>query len=328
MIWCRLQMQPVRDRRGVSAAYDATVEDISERIASGEELQTAQVDLSGARDDLLRSQKMASAGELASGVAHETNTPIQYIGDNIRFITEAFESLLETHTASNELAAAARGVLDDAVVDRYGSAVADADVEFLFEEIPESGRQALEGVGKVAEIVRALKSFAHPGGDVKAPIDLVQTIRDVSTVARNEYKYVADLELIFDPDAAEMYGFSGKLSQAPLNIVVNAAHAIGATAGDDRTARGRITIETRGEDEWVEIRISDTGTGIPLEVVDRIFDPFSTTKEVGRGLGQGWAIARSVVVEHHCGEILVETEPGSGTTFVLRLPRGCADGDS
>ncbi len=328
MIWCRLQIQPVRSRRDVIAAYDATVEDISGRIASDEELERAHVDLSGVRDDLLRSQKMAAVGELASGVAHEINTPIQYIGDNIRFITEAFESMLETHTASVALAEAARGVLEDDVVDRYESAVADADVEFLFEEIPESSRQALEGVGKVAEIVRALKSFAHPGGDVKAPVDLAQTIRDVSTVARNEYKYVADLELVFDPDAGEFFGFSGKLSQALLNIVVNASHAITAAAGDDLTARGKITIETRAAGEFVEIRISDTGTGIPQDVVDHIFDPFFTTKEVGKGSGQGLAIARAVVVEHHCGEILVETEPGAGTTFILRLPRGCADDDS
>ena len=109
--------------------------------------------------------------------------------------------------------------------------------------------------------------------------------------------------------------------------MVNAAHAISAAAGDDLAARGKITIETRCDGEWVEIRISDTGTGIPQDVVDRIFDPFFTTKEVGKGSGQGLAIARSVVEEHHCGEILVETEPGSGTTFVLRLPRGCADGD-
>jgi signal transduction histidine kinase len=199
-------------------------------------------------------------------------------------------------------------------------------VSYLDEEIPKALTQALEGVTRVATIVRAMKDFAHTGGSNKTPVDLNRALESTLTVARNELKYVADVETDFGSlPLVECH--AGEVNQVFLNLLVNAAHAIGDVVHESE-ARGTIRIRTRCEGDAVVIEIADTGTGIPEAVRAKIFDPFFTTKEVGRGTGQGLAIARSIVVEKHGGALTFETEAGRGTTFFIRLPIGGGTGDA
>jgi signal transduction histidine kinase len=192
------------------------------------------------------------------------------------------------------------------------------DLDDLENEIPQSINQALSGVKRVAKIVQAMKDFSHPGTDTKVSIDINRAIDSTLTVCRNEWRYVAEVQTDFDTCLPHVSCMPGEFNQAILNIVVNAAHAI----GDKLNGKGKgvIAVKTRQKGDKVEIRISDTGTGIPESAREKIFEPFFTTKEVGKGTGQGLAIARSVVVDKHQGEITFETEMGQGTTFIIRLP--------
>ena len=253
---------------------------------------------------LLQAQKLEAIGQLAAGIAHEINTPTQYIGDNVRFVRDAFEDIA--------------GLVDMPAGTETSTAV---DVAYLCEEIPRALDQALEGIRLITEIVRAMKEFSHPDGSEVELTDLNHRVIATTTVCRNEWKYVAELTLDLDPELPSVPCFPGPLNQALLNIVVNAAHAI-SERKDLEGGKGRITVSTRRDGDWVEIRIGDTGVGIPEAIRGRIFDPFFTTKEVGKGTGQGLAIAYNVVVKKHKGEIHVESDVGDGATFTLRLPRG------
>ncbi|MCP9447511.1 MAG: HAMP domain-containing histidine kinase [Nitrospira sp.] len=194
-----------------------------------------------------------------------------------------------------------------------------ADLDYVTEEIPRAIAQTMEGVDRVAKIVRAMKDFAHPGGDEKAFGDLNKAIESTVTVTRNEWKYVADLKTDLAPDLPLVPCLLSEFNQVIMNMIVNAAHAIGdVVKGTGR--KGVIAITSRRDGQFAEIRIADTGTGIPEQIRHKIFDPFFTTKEVGKGTGQGLAIARSVVVDKHRGSITVESEVGKGTTFIVRLP--------
>ncbi len=269
---------------------------------------------------LSQSQKLESIGQLAAGIAHEINTPTQYVGDNIRFMQDSFADLAKLLQKYRQLLAEAKagGAFPELVAD-IENAEAEADVDFVVEELPAAIEQSLEGVGRVSAIVRAMKEFSHPGVEEKSAVDINRAIDSTVTVARNEWKYVADLKTDFAPDLPPVPCYAGEFNQAILNIIVNAAHAIADAVGEDG-GKGLITISTRRDGDWVEIRVSDTGTGIPEAARPRIFDPFYTTKEVGRGTGQGLAISHSVIVEKHKGNISFETEMGQGTTFIIRLP--------
>ena len=276
---------------------------------------------------LAQAQKLESIGHLAAGVAHEINTPIQYMGDNTRFLDESFRNLDRVLRSYETLAAAAEtsGLLPEQV-QQVRQTEDDADLEYLHGEIPRAIQQSGEGVERVATIVRAMKEFSHPGSAEMKAIDLNHAIESTLTVSRNEWKYVADAVTEFDPNLPAVRCLPAEFNQAMLNLVVNAAHAIADLPGRG-TNKGRITIRTRREGEWAEIRIGDTGTGIPEAVRGRIFTPFFTTKEMGRGTGQGLAIAHTVVVTKHGGTLSFETEEGRGTTFIVRLPiEGCPPG--
>jgi signal transduction histidine kinase len=172
-----------------------------------------------------------------------------------------------------------------------------------------------------------MKEFSHPAVD-KAPHDLNRAIASTITVASNEWKYVADVTTDFDADLPLVPVMPGAFNQVILNILVNAAHAIGAVVAEAPATRGVIRVSTRKLANWVEIRIQDSGGGIPEGVRDRIFDPFFTTKEVGKGTGQGLAIAHDVIVKKHHGAINVESAVGVGTTFILRLPLELSETDT
>jgi PAS domain S-box-containing protein len=268
---------------------------------------------------LLQAQKLESIGQLAAGVAHEINTPVQYVSDNCRFLSESFLTLQEVLAGYNELLESVKptGLLPVAV-ERLEKKIHESDLEFLADEIPKAIHQSVDGLERVAQIVRAMKEFAHPGLDEKAPTDLNRAIGNTLAVCRNEYKYVAQLETAFEPDLPPVYCLVGEINQAVLNLVVNAAHAISdAKRG---AGEGLIRVSTARAGDLVEIRISDNGTGIPDAIRNKVFDPFFTTKEVGRGSGQGLALARHTIVKKHHGSLNFETVENGGTTFILRIP--------
>jgi PAS domain S-box-containing protein len=267
--------------------------------------------------------KMESIGHLSAGIAHEIKTPLQFIGDNLRFLQQSGAGILEVFAASQGLCAALRAGGDPApllaAARTLGGAVEGADLEYLTEEIPKAIAQALDGVDRVTTIVKALKEFSHPDSGRMLMANLRQVIESTLNVARNEYKYVAEIVTHFDPDLPDVECVQGEISQVVLNLVVNAAHAIADLM--QRTERkGTITVSTHLAGGAAEIRIADTGTGIPEAAQPHIFDPFFTTKEVGKGTGQGLAMAHTIVVKNHRGGIAFETAAGVGTTFIVTLP--------
>ena len=285
-------------------------------------VQVTARDITGrdeAEMELRHAQKLESVGRLASGIAHEINTPIQFVGDNTRFLQDSFAGLKNLLISYQELraAAASHSVTPELLV-KVRESEEEADCEYLLEEIPKALTQTLDGVTRVATIVRAMKEFAHPEGKEMAAADLNRALLSTLTVARNELKYVADVVTDFG-DLPLVVCNIGDLNQVFLNLLVNAAHAIGEVV-EGSGNKGTIRVSTTVEGNSVLISIADTGGGIPEAIRGRIFDPFFTTKEVGRGTGQGLTIARTVVVDRHKGALTFESEVGKGTTFYIRLP--------
>lgn len=299
---------PFRNRSGRIEGVLMVARDITERKSLELQLRTAQ--------------KLESIGQLAAGIAHEINTPTQFIGDNIRFVRDAFIDLQGFFTASARLLEAARRqAVTPELIGEVEAARAAADTDYLLEEVPKAIGQSIEGVDRVAKIVRAMKEFSHPGTESKTLLDLNHAIESTLTICHSEWKYVADLVADLDPTLPLVPVLPGEFNQVILNLVINAAHAIADVMGDGAKGRGTLMVSTRAMADSVEVRIRDTGTGIPEKIRERIFEPFFTTKGVGKGTGQGLAIARSVVVDKHGGTIHFETETGKGTCFVIRLPR-------
>jgi len=273
----------------------------------------------GLEAELRQAQKLESVGRLASGIAHEINTPIQFVSDSCFFVHESFKALFGlVRGYADLLEEAARGG-DQAGLRRAAAALEEeADLGYLITSVPKSIETMGDGLTRVAELVAGMKTFAHPDQKEKVMVDLNHALTSTLVIARNEYKYVADLQTDL-ADLPQVLCHAGEINQVILNILVNAAHAIGdRVRGTDR--RGQIAIRSRVEGDAVLISISDSGGGIPPEIQPRIFDPFFTTKEVGKGTGQGLAIARSVVVDKHGGELSFVSERGKGTTFHIRLP--------
>jgi len=269
--------------------------------------------------ELRQAQKLEPVGRLAAGIAHEINTPIQFVGDNTRFLQESFESLQSLLSKYQELRSSfATGTASPEFLAEVQRLEEESDCPFLLAEVPQALKQTLEGVERVATIVRAMKEFAHPEGKQMAANDINRALLSTLTVARNELKYVANVETEFG-DLPPVVCNIGDLNQVFLNLLVNAAHAIGQ-AVQDTGERGTIRVRTQADGSTVLVTISDTGCGIPEANRSKIFDPFFTTKEVGHGTGQGLAISRSVVVDRHKGTLSFESEVGKGTTFYVRLP--------
>lgn len=261
-------------------------------------------------DDLRRAQRLESLGTMAGGIAHELNTPIQFVTDNTNFLGDAFK----------DLAAAIAALKDGVPPEIYEATAKQFDLDYLFEEAPKAIEQSREGLKRVAEIVLAIKRFSHPTSAGKEDNDLNQIIQTTVLVSKNQWKYVAELELELANDLPRVKSNAGELNQVLLNLIVNAAHAIedkGAGAG-----MGKIRIVTRSVPGGVECSVSDSGVGIKPELRDKIFDLFFTTKAPGRGTGQGLALVHSIVTQSHGGRIAVESEPGRGTTFTFSLPTG------
>ncbi len=270
---------------------------------------------------LVQAQKLESIGQLAAGIAHEINTPTQYVGDNIEFLQTAFESLNDlAQVFQNLVTEAGKGHVPKECAAKIENALEEAHLDFLAEQVPRAISQSLEGVERIASIVLAMKEFSHPGTAEKVSVDLNQCIKSTITVSRNEWKYVANVTTDLQPNLPPIPGLPAELNQVILNMIVNAAHAISDVAANNENEKGEIAISTRLDGKWVEMRIRDTGSGIPEAIRERVFDPFFTTKEVGRGTGQGLAIAHNAIVDKHGGTITLESEIGRGTTFIVRLP--------
>jgi PAS domain S-box-containing protein len=274
---------------------------------------------------LRQAQKLEAIGQLAAGIAHEINTPTQYVGDNTNFLKESWASLAPLLTAMRKVRAeAGTGAVGEDTLRQFDDCWEQADLLYLESEIPRAIEQSLDGIQRVAKIVRAMKEFSHPGTEEKRPLDVNKAIETTITVARNEWKYVSEVVTNLDPSLPPVPCHAGEFNQVILNLLVNAAHAIRQAVGDGSQSKGTITLTTRREQDWAEILIQDTGAGIPEAIRSRIFEPFFTTKAVGEGTGQGLALAHSAVVRRHGGKIWFETEVGKGTTFFIRLPLAAA----
>ena len=271
--------------------------------------------------ELRQAQKLEAIGQLSAGIAHEINTPVQYARDNVIFVQQSWQAI-------DELLAMARVMTMEAVINgsrlpssvEFDSRCAEIDLDYLQKDVPAALVQSLEGLERVAKIVRAMKEFSHPGSTEKTPININRAIESTIDVARSEWKYVADVTTDFDDSLPPVPCYASEFNQVILNLLVNASHAIGSVIKENPQSNGMITFTTRHEETWAEIQIRDTGEGIPEEISNKVFEPFFTTKEVGKGTGQGLSLAHSVIVKKHAGKIWFESIVGKGTTFFIRLP--------
>lgn len=271
---------------------------------------------------LTRAQKLESVGQLAAGIAHEINTPIQYLRDNTLFMKDEFLNIKHLLTEFQRLLEVTVGFAPaESLRSEILSMIKKIDLPYLVEEIPMALSQSFEGAESVARIVRSMKSFSHPGSVERSLTDINEAIESTVTVSRNEWKYVSEVKLNLASNLPQVECFPGELNQVLLNLIINAAHAICAKTNSGKEGRGTITITTCMLGDSVEVGVSDTGTGIPKEIREKIFDPFFTTKEVGKGTGQGLAMVYDVITKRHGGTFTATNiEEGSGAEFALTLP--------
>ena len=314
LYWEKATITPVIDKSGSITNYLAIKEDITEQKALEKEHQMLEIEINQAR-------KLEAIGSLAAGIAHEINTPIQFVGDNTNFLSDSFKSLMsliETYKYLWQRAntGAAMAELNREIID----AEQNVELGYLQEEIPSAIEQTLDGVKRVTKIVRAMKDFAHNDQGEKSLSNINDMLASCLTVSLNELKYVANIKTNYCQNLPEIECYRDDLNQVFLNLLINAAHTIADVVGDASAGKGTITVATQQDNDNVIIKISDTGTGIPPTIQDRIFDPFFSTKDVGKGSGQGLAIAHKIVVEKHEGSLEFETEENKGTTFIIRIP--------
>ncbi len=310
IVWGELSGSPLRvdDEHGLLIG---AIIDISER-------KRAESDRDRLELELRLAQKLEAVGQLAAGIAHEINTPAQFVGDSLSFLHQAYRDVWRVLDAYRSLAGGL-GLPAEALAPMQ-ALEAEIDLPYLERRIAPAFDRTFDGVQRISTIVKAMKAFSHPDQDEMGLADLNAALRTSLIVARNEYRYVATAAEELG-DLPLVHCFVGELNQVFLNLIVNAAHAIEDVRGtDDSAPLGTITVRTCLEGDDVLIEIADTGSGIPEHVRDRMFDPFFTTKEVGRGTGQGLPLARVIVVERHGGSIRFDTELGLGTTFQLRIP--------
>jgi PAS domain S-box-containing protein len=297
---------PFRNRPGLQDGYLLIADDVTEQ----KQFESAQQ----------QTQKLQSIGQLAAGIAHEINTPIQYVGDNIKFLHDAFEEISELINAQHEIIEKARNkTISIELIGQLDNIIEDIDLAYLQEEIPKSIAQTLDGVDRVTTIVRAMKEFSHPGAKEKSLTDINRAIESTVTITRNIWKYHAKIKLELDRSLPQIHCVPGPINEVLVNIIVNASHAIIDKVGESGTL-GLISIATCCESRWLVIRIKDNGTGIPAVARKHVFEPFFTTKEVGQGTGQGLSLSHKIIVDQHQGELSFETQTGSGTTFIIKLP--------
>jgi PAS domain S-box-containing protein len=303
LFWASGIITPLRDGQGNITHFMAIMEDTTERKMLASQLEQAR--------------KLEALGQLAAGVAHEINTPMQFVGDNVSFLKKCSADLVRV------LSAAHQALQEDANAtgrfEQLAVCCQTIDFPYLEKQLPRAIDPCQDGIQRVKAIARAMKEFSHPGSEGKSVVDINQAIETTITVARNEWKYLAEMETQLAA-LPPVHCHPVHINQTILNLIVNAVDAIRDTIPEGSGAKGKITIKTSCDSDWVQISIRDTGTGIPEPVQPRIFDYFFTTKPVGKGTGQGLALAHNTVVKEHGGRIWFETAAGKGTTFYIRLP--------
>lgn len=269
---------------------------------------------------LLQAQKMEALGSLSSGIAHEINTPAQYVGDNIKFLKDAFQAYDGFYKFVGNFKSEPPSDIER-LKEEISSAESKYDLAFFSDETPLAVEQSLEGVSRISEIVGAIKGFSYPATDEEIYVDLNEALKNTIIVSRNQWKTFADMQTSFDENLPPVPCIPGKLTQVILNLIINAAHAIeDKSKGNGDPQNNFIRISTALADKKVIIKVGDSGCGIPKENMTKIFDPFFTTKEVGKGTGQGLSISYDIVVKKHGGTLRVDSEVGKGTTFIIELP--------
>ncbi len=322
------QRNSLADSRRLSNELSKLNTELEERVARrtndlernamelAESKQTLEQEMAGRQQvevELRHAQKLEAVGQMAAGIAHEINTPMQYIGNSLQFLQSVFADLQIISVKLEESIALLEG--HDVKTGSFKQAIYDADLDYIRERAPKALNRALQGIDRVTQIVGALNEFSHPDEREKSIADINRAINTTLTVASNEYKYVAKIDKQLQ-SIPHIECHLGDLNQVFLNLIVNAAHAISESDVED----GIIQVKTWQEGDAVLISISDNGSGIPEKIQHRIFDPFFTTKEVGRGTGQGLSISHKIIVENHGGQLSFTTEPGKGTSFLIKLP--------
>ena len=269
---------------------------------------------------LHQAQKLKAVGQLAAGVAHEINTPMQYIGDNLDFLEKKVGLLTPLMRGLEDLISTLTAKITDAVLSSLQATAKKIKAKSFADDLLDAITDSRDGVQHVSKIVRAMKEFAHPGQDEKIPVDINKALTSTIAVSTYEWKYVANVSTNFDENNPVVPAFPVELNQVFLNILVNAAHAVGEATANGANGKGEIKVVTKLLDDCVRVSITDSGTGIPEDIRARIFDPFFTTKGVGKGTGQGLSIAHAVVVNLHAGSLVCDSIPDRGTTFTVEIP--------
>ena len=291
----------IRDSRGEIEASVISARDISDRRMA------------------MQNEKLSAIGQLAAGIAHEINTPVQYVSDNIAFLSDIWNQIDAAMAFC--LAPAHASVTSDS---RPSGAVTSAgppeEWDWLRQEVPKAISQSLEGIRRMSKILGAMRRFSHTGGGEREQVDLNEALDATLTIVQNQIKHIADVQTDYQTNLPRLECYADEMNQVFLNLIVNATHAIREASKKQARERGKLTIRTRQIDDDVQIEIQDNGTGIPLPACARIFEPFFTTKQVGEGTGQGLAICHDIVVRKHHGNIWFDTELDRGTTFFIRIP--------
>ena len=266
---------------------------------------------------LYESRRLEAIGTLSSGIAHELNTPIQFIGDNINFVSLSLNKIHESYKHYDALKreCEAKGLLPESV-ERIETFNQRIELPVLIKEIMSSISETMDGVNQVRDIALLMKEFSHPGTGAPEPSDINCVVQSAITICRSRHKGIVAVETDFARDLPQTTCRKGQIQQVLVNMIVNAVEAI----EEQGTATGVIRIETKAARDAVRIEISDNGPGIPDGLWEKIFDPFFTTKRVGKGTGQGLALAKDLIVNQHGGKLLLEYRPGFSTTFVIELP--------
>jgi PAS domain S-box-containing protein len=309
-----IRTTPIPDQNDLPVEMLFIITDLTQH--EREEKERRQLEL-----QLSQAQKLESIGQLAAGIAHEINTPTQFVGDNTNFLRDSFEGITKALDACSKLLDAGKsGAAPQELFVEASNIFEEEDVDYLKEEIPEAIEQSLGGIKRISDIVLAMKEFSHPKADEKKATDIHKAIENTLTVSRNEWKYVADAKTDFTEDSPIVECYPGELNQVFLNMFVNAAHTIADANKVRNASKGLITIKTERSGGFFKISVSDTGMGIPEDVRPRIFDMFFTTKDVGKGTGQGLSLAYDAIVNKHGGRLSFDTTEEKGTTFHIELP--------
>lgn len=295
---------------GENIRYLVFFHDISQRVNAEQKRKETENQVDEAR-------RLEAIGALSAGIAHEVNTPIQFIGDNLDYLEEGLGNIWKSYKRYDALRTAAAEVgccpEEVAKVDEFNQSV---NLTNLIAEIRDALNESRDGIKQVRDIVILMKEFAHPGTDDKDEVDVNAIVTNVLAICKNRRKNTADVETKLDPALQRVRCRKGQVQQVILNLVINAIDAI----DEADKGRGRIEIETVSDDDNVSIYLSDTGCGVPEKLKQKIFDPFFTTKPVGKGTGQGLALAKDCIVKGHGGKLSLVEKPGFTTTFLIELP--------